>query len=309
MFPHVMSLMVQLTLDAAATMLAIQVLDSLFFCNSVSKSPQLCGKDWTVTSNSDQLKSRFVSVCWEAKMRKFALASAAAVGIAAVITSIPTSAADIEVPPEAIAEVSPWYASLHGGIKFSEDWDDNFFKHCGEYCEKELDVTIDTDNGWRFGGSLGYMFSDIFAIEGELSYMSQDFEEFTIHEITKHGSTWDCEEEWCTQGLDGDASILTGMINLLAGVPLNGMIKPYIGAGAGVAHISLDDDFLDDSDTTFAAQAFAGVNVGITENVGVGIRGRVLHINDLEFEDDEDCDHDIDVDLIKSVEAVLSFAW
>ena len=53
----------------------------------------------------------------------------------------------------------------------------------------------------------------------------------------------------------------------------------------------------------------AGIQFGITENVGLGIRGRVLHINDLEFEDEEDCDHDVDVDLIKSVEAVLSFTW
>jgi hypothetical protein len=41
----------------------------------------------------------------------------------------------------------------------------------------------------------------------------------------------------------------------------------------------------------------------------LGIRGRILHINDLEFEDDDDCEHDIDVDLIKSVEAVLTFAF
>jgi opacity protein-like surface antigen len=242
-------------------------------------------------------------------MRTFAVATAAATGFAATIISVPANAADIEIPPEAVAEVSPWYASIHAGIKFGEDWDDEFFKHCDEFCEKELDVTADTDNGWRVGGSIGYMFSDIFAIEGELSYMNQDFDELEIHEITKHGYSYDCEWDWCTQELDGDVSIFTAMVNLLAGVPLNGVIKPYIGAGAGVAHVSLDDDFLDDSDTTFAAQAFAGVNVGLTDNIGMGVRGRVLHINDLELEDDEDCDHDIDVDLIKSVEAVLSFAF
>jgi opacity protein-like surface antigen len=72
---------------------------------------------------------------------------------------------------------------------------------------------------------------------------------------------------------------------------------------------SLCRRILDDSDTTFAAQAFAGLHFGLTENIGLGVRGRVLHINDLEFEDEWDCDHDVDVDLIKSVEAVLSFTW
>ena len=245
-------------------------------------------------------------------MRKFALASAAAIGFAAMVGSLPASAADIEVPPEAVAAVNPWYASIHGGIKFGEDWDDDFSLFCDYNCPIDIDVTAETDNGWRLGGSLGYMLTDIFAVEGELSYMNQDFDEFSINKISIKGYSYDCHSAWCDQDLDGDASIITGMVNLIAGLPVSGLIRPYVGAGAGFAHVSLDDvaeGFLDDSDTTFAAQAFAGIQFGITENVGLGIRGRVLHINDLEFEDEEDCDHDVDVDLIKSVEAVLSFTW
>lgn len=245
-------------------------------------------------------------------MRTFALASAAALGFAAMAVSLPAGAADIEVPQEAVAEINAWYASIHGGIKFGEDWDDDFSLFCDSHCPIDLDVTAETDNGWRVGGSIGFMLTDIFAIEGELSYMNQDFDEFTIDKITIKDHSFDCDWDWCTQDLDGDASIITGMVNVIAGVPIASILRPNIGVGVGVAHVSLDDvadGFLDDSDTAFAAQAFAGLDFMITQSAALGVRGRVLHINDLEFEDDWDCDHDVDVDLIKSVEAVLSFTW
>jgi opacity protein-like surface antigen len=240
----------------------------------------------------------------------FAWASAAALSFAAI--SLPANAADIEVPQEAVASTNAWYASIHGGIKFGEDWDDDFSLFCDYHCPIDFDVTAETDNGWRVGGSLGYMLSDIFAVEGELSYMNQDFDEFTIDKITIKDYSFHCDWDWCNQDLDGDASIITGMVNVIAGVPIGGILRPNIGVGVGVAHVSLDDvadGFLDDSDTAFAAQAFAGLDLIVSQNVAIGVRGRVLHINDLEFEDEEDCDHDVDVDLIKSVEAVLSFTW
>jgi opacity protein-like surface antigen len=239
-------------------------------------------------------------------MRKVSvLAGAAAMAIAAMISNT-ASAADIAVEPEPVAE-NNWYVSIHGGIKFGEDWDDDFLTKCGEHCEKEWEGSAEADNGLRIGGAVGFLFSEILAIEGELSYMNQDFDEFEAHEIKK-------EEPYEYVGeFDGDVSIFTGMINLIAGVPVGGAFRPYVGAGLGFAHVSLDGDSelisLDDDDTSFAAQAFAGIDFGLTENIGLGIRGRILHINDLEFEDDEDCEHDIDVDLIKSVEAVLTFAF
>jgi opacity protein-like surface antigen len=245
-------------------------------------------------------------------MRISALASAAALGFAAIMISPPVRAADIEVPQEAVAATNAWYASLHGGVKFGEDWDDDFSLFCDYHCPIDLDVTAETDNGWRIGGSLGFMLSNVFAIEGELSYMNQDFDEFTINKITIKDYSFDCDHEWCSQDLDGDASIITGMVNLIAGVPIGSILRPNIGIGVGVAHVALDDvadGFLDDGDTAFAAQAFAGLDFIVTSSAALGVRGRVLHINDLEFEDEWDCDHDVDVDLIKSVEAVLSFTW
>jgi opacity protein-like surface antigen len=241
----------------------------------------------------------------ESKMVRISLLSgAAALAAAAFFVAAPASAADIAVEPEPVSE-NNWYVSIHGGIKFGEDWDDTFFKHCGEICEKEWDVTAETDNGWRFGGAVGFMFSEIFAIEGELAYMKQDFEEVTVNKIDGYKEGWGFD-------LEGDVAIWTGMVNLIAGVPVGGIFRPYVGAGAGFAHVSVNDvldDFLDDDDTSFAVQGFAGLDVGLTENVALGIRGRIVHIGDLEFEDEYDCDHDVEVDLIKSVEAVLTIGF
>ena len=115
--------------------------------------------------------------------------------------------------------------------------------------------------------------------------------------------------------LDGDVSIFTGMINAILGIPIGGAIRPYVGAGIGGAHVDIDADVaalgfsLDDTDNVFAAQAFAGIDIGITENVAIGGRFRYLHLGDIDVVDAEDHDHSIDPDGIMSVEAVLSFGF
>jgi opacity protein-like surface antigen len=123
--------------------------------------------------------------------------------------------------------------------------------------------------------------------------------------------------------LGGDISILTGMVNAIAGLPLGGIFRPYIGGGIGAAHVNAEADIsnqppafpgtnafhLDDSDTVFAAQAFAGIDVTITDNVAIGGRVRYLHLNGIDLTDDEDHKHSVDPDGIVSGEAVLTFGW
>ena len=206
----------------------------------------------------------------------------------------PALAADIVTEPEPTVveeDVNNWYVSIHGGIKFGEDWDDDF---------DDDDFELETDNGWRVGAAVGYSFSSILSIEGEISYLNQDFDE--------------AHSDCCDFDLDGDASIWTGMINLIAGFPVGNFFRPYVGAGAGFAHVSLNDlDFdsvdLDDSDTSFAVQAFAGIDLMLTDNMALGGRYRVLHIGDVDLDDDDDFEHELDPDLIQSVEAVLTIGF
>jgi opacity protein-like surface antigen len=228
--------------------------------------------------------------------RSYVFGSAVAIAATTLLGLTPALAADIVQPEPIVENVNNWYFSIHGGVKFGEDWDDTID-------DEDTDIEFDTDRGWRFGGALGYSFSSIFSIEGELSYLHQDFD----------GA--DCDG--CQLGsydLGGDVAIWTGMVNLIAGFPVGTFIRPYVGGGLGFAHVSLNDldDIdafdIDDSDTAFAAQAFAGIDFMLTENMALGGRYRVLHISDLDF-NDHDFDHEIDPDLIQSVEAVLTVGF
>ena len=228
-------------------------------------------------------------------MRVALLASIAAAASAVMIVSSGASlSADIAVEPEAAPE-SSWYFSLQGGIKFDEEWDD----------DSELfitDLALDTENGFRVGAAAGYNFGSIFVLEGELGYMTQDFD--TLSEDC-------CDVEF---DMDGDLSVLTGMVNIAAGFPLGGFIRPYAGAGAGIAHVSFNDvtslNFdVDDSDNVFAVQGFAGVDLTLSDRFAIGARYRLLHLGDISLEDNNGFEHDLEPDLIHSLEAVLTVGF
>jgi opacity protein-like surface antigen len=255
-------------------------------------------KTTSISKKRQKVKTEYHSVClsvWGAfKPMRTPSAVVPAVALAAIISSTPLLAADIAVAPEPVAE-NLWYLSLFGGIKFGEDWDDSI--DCHELgCDESFDVTVETENGWRASAAVGLLFSQAFAVEGELSYMTQDL---------GNASFDDCHE--CDVDLDGDVGIVTGMVNFIAGLPLGQAFRPYIGVGAGFAHVSLDDgdDFFDEGDSAFALQGIAGIDFALSENVALGVRGRLLHIGDLETDgvfDNSDFEHDIDLDLIPSLE-------
>jgi opacity protein-like surface antigen len=230
------------------------------------------------------------------------LAGVAALAAASFCSSTLAVAADISVEPEPVSEIN-WYVSVHGGVKFDEDWDD-----VSEAYDLTPGATFETENGWRFGGSIGYVFSSFLALEGEVSYLSQDFDRLTE----------DTEPQPTESDIGGDLSVLTGMINIVAGVPLGSFVQPYVGAGIGIAHVSFDTDVdvigatvftLDDSDSSFAAQAFAGVNLMLSDQVAIGGRYRVLHIDDIELVDDDNDKHELDPELIHSAEVVLTLGF
>jgi opacity protein-like surface antigen len=230
-------------------------------------------------------------------------------GALAVLISVsPVMAADM--PVEAIVEEaqSNWYVSLHGGWKFGEKWDDDLDASHGDPTDDFAELTVHTEDGWRVGGAIGHAFSSWLAVEGELGYMTQDFDSVVFD--TAEGEFDGLEGE--EFDVDGDTSIFTGMINAILGVPVGGVLRPYVGVGIGGAIVDIDaavtdlDFSLADSDTVFAAQAFAGVDLSITENLAIGGRVRYLHLDDIEMVDAEDHDHSIDPDGIISAEAVLT---
>jgi opacity protein-like surface antigen len=237
----------------------------------------------------------------------------AGAAFAALVSVSPVVAADMPVEPIVEEAQANWYVSLHGGWKFGEDWNDELDASHGDPLSDDFaDLTIEADDGWRVGGALGFSFNNWLALEGEVAYMKQDFNSVEFDETGGEFSGLDLLDPF---DLGGDISILTGMVNVIVGVPLGEIFRPYIGGGIGAAHVNADasisdlDFSLDDSDTVFAAQAFAGVDVIITENVAIGGRVRYLHLNDIDLIDDEDHEHSLDPDGILSAEAVLTFGF
>jgi len=227
-----------------------------------------------------------VSLYWWARV------AAAAALLAA---STPAHSADLPAEYESANE-SHWYASLHGGIKFGEDWDDDWDNE---------DITLEFDNGWRIGATIGYSLSSLFSIEGEVGYMQQEWDP---NRAAPALVTSDCCD-------DGDLSTATGMVNLLAGTVIADWVRPYVGAGAGLAHVSFNDvDLpaafdLDDSDLVFAAQGLAGLDFMVGQFFAIGARYRILHLGNVELRGDGQSTHDVDPNFIQSVEAVFTFGF
>ncbi|MGH6875507.1 MAG: outer membrane protein, partial [Aestuariivirgaceae bacterium] len=157
------------------------------------------------------------------------------------------------------------------------------------------------------GGTVGYSLSSIFAVEGEVSYLQQALEpdQATLAALAV---TEDCCD-------DSDLSIVTGMMNLVAGGLISSWMRPYVGAGVGLAHVSINNmDLpapfdLDDSDIVLAAQAFAGLDFVVAERFAIGGRYRFLHLDEVELESEGDSVHELDPDFIHSIEAVFTFGF
>lgn len=104
------------------------------------------------------------------------------------------------------------------------------------------------DSGYGFLAAVGNSF-DFVRGEIEVGYRANDMDEFT--------------EAGISGPANGDVGSLALMANLLTDLDLSPNIKPFLGAGIGMARVELDSD-TDDDDTVFAYQAIAGVGFPLT---------------------------------------------
>lgn len=189
-----------------------------------------------------------------------------------------------------------FYASLHAGYVMPGDVDGEIVFPVGP---STRDASVDVEDGYRFGGALGYDFNSMMGIEAEVSYLEMDVDSISI--AGAGGGT---------ASTSGDASVLTLMGNLIAGQQYDRW-RPYVGVGAGAAHVDLDitiptlPNDLDDSDWAFAAQAFVGLDYSLTDTVSLGARYRYLHISSTDYSDEAPDPVSIDSFGNHSIEAAL----
>ena len=142
------------------------------------------------------------------------------------------------------AQAEGIYIGAFGGVNFAQDSELSYDP--GGY---EFDVEHDT--GWLAGAAAGYAFDFGLRAEAEVAYRMNDFDrlEFFVYDT----------------GLDGDVSTLSLMGNLWFEAPLTTALRPFVGAGVGMAQVSLNDveaggtAFVDDSDWVFAYQVGGGL--------------------------------------------------
>ncbi len=219
---------------------------------------------------------------------------------AAATLAFPAFALAADAP--AYSDASSMYVSLHGGILMDPSIDAEIADGVGD--PADVPVEFGFDSGMRWGGALGYNMNSNTAMELEYSNASFDADDASVAILE---STFDA---------GGDGSAQTIMVNFVVGTDY-GSIRPYVGLGLGAARVGADiaadipgsDDELHDSDWAFAGQAFAGVNLAVTEAVTIGARYRYQMIGATDMTDDLGDPVAIDSFDLQSVELVMTIGF
>ncbi|MGX7951407.1 OmpA family protein [Tsuneonella sp. HG249] len=183
-----------------------------------------------------------------------------------------------------LARDGAWYVELDGGPMIVEDIEFDV----GATADA---VTSDNHTGFDFGGIVGYDFGAI-RLEAEASYREAEFQSLAgLTGALPNTATLFAPAG--TYGADGEASVLSFMLNGLFDFGPDDGLQGFVGGGAGVARTKIDGasvrtsgpGFLDDSDSGFAWQLLAGVRAPLTDTIDVGLKYRFFNTTDLDLVD------------------------
>ena len=139
--------------------------------------------------------------------------------------------------------------------------------------------SFEADLGASLSGIVGYSFENNLRIEGELVSQANE-----LDQSSEYGRKYT---------LSGDVSSVALMANAYYDFNNKSRFTPFIGAGIGLATVSLNDlhyvgyshDYdIDDSDTVFAYQFSAGVGFEITERITLDLKYRYFATNDADID-------------------------
>lgn len=184
----------------------------------------------------------------------------------------------------ALAADGGLYFGLHGGAAFLDESENEI-----DVEEDDQTFNMDFDDGWTGGASFGYDLRDIFPeigtgrIELEAARRENDLEEVEFADSDMEGG--------------GTASVDCLMLNTIGEYRETLPFLPYIGAGAGVARITLDQltvgtaflggesALVDDDDTVFAYQFLGGVACQVAPRLYLDLGYRYFALLEPEFTD------------------------
>jgi len=161
------------------------------------------------------------------------------------------------------------YLELQGGASFIQDADFSL--------DGVGSGSADFDTGFNAGGAIGFRVLEMLRLEAHASYRQADLDRAEIN-----GTSLDVDD-----GFAGGAAFLG---NAYFDIPLPLPIKPYVGAGLGVAIFSADVDGnsvdLDDDDTNFAWNVMGGFYIPIFRHLELDARYRYITSDDPEVDAD-----------------------
>jgi opacity protein-like surface antigen len=145
---------------------------------------------------------------------------------------------------------------------------------------------IKTDIGQAFYGAVGHKINKFISIEGELGYVRADLDSASVDiggTLTSGGVNLVVDESTDVD-VNGNASALSGMANLIVHPSRWKKYPPYVGVGLGFVNWEREINSVSQNGTTLfiangkedgtdlAAQFIAGVDTNLRDNISAGIR-------------------------------------
>lgn len=217
-------------------------------------------------------------------IRLLATSAIVAVGATAAVAGPITAP---EAPPPVVMEPAP-AGSMYGVLSLGYTPATTLDAFQDAASADFQDIEIDLDAGHLISGALGYEMDSGLRAEVELLYL--------------HGDTGDIffPDAPFTFTSEGSMTVTAGMVNAWYSLG-GGTISPFIGGGIGLASVSVDVPTppgdpaeVDDSDTVFAWQLGAGVDIAMSDDMSVVLSYRMLDASGLTFTDSGDDDLDAD---------------
>ncbi len=184
----------------------------------------------------------------------------------------------------ALARDGQWYVEVGGGPMIVEDL--KFDINSGADT-----ASADLDTGYDFGGLVGYDFG-AFRLEAEASYRAADITNLVVGTTGVASAPNGIPAASGRYDANGDANVLSFMLNGLADFGDDDGIQGFVGGGVGVARTDVNATItsngpgaFDDSDSGFAWQVLAGVRAPLTDNIDVGLRYRMFTANGVNLVD------------------------
>jgi OmpA-OmpF porin, OOP family len=173
-----------------------------------------------------------------------------------------------------MARDGAWYVGVDGGAMLVEDLD-------LDIGAAPIEATANTDTGYDFGGVVGYDFGG-FRLEAEVGYRETDLRSFASSLPAIPAGPGTALSAGGLKKTGGDANALSFMLNGMLDFGDDDGLQGFVGGGAGVARVDVQQVFanpswLDDSDTGFAWQALAGIRAPLSDSWDVGLKYRFFN--------------------------------